>query len=175
MSGKKPQINLGDKVSVDQGYGQPLVGIVFTITPMGEGEDAYESYNIGTSTGMTYSRSSNNPITVLERATYTYAPRGHLKRGDLVELSLGKRAVIVQDGASEIGSCLVCTDSCRAPFWVKEQELVLIHAAGHPVDPPTEMDLALSAIPVAEDLEWEYLSEVHAPTAREDDEEEVNF
>jgi len=119
----KPEI--GDKVLVKDYFGEKE-GIVFRLPS----RDSY--YQIGCEGGAPV-YAEEHKITVLFRPHYEYVNQNPFKVGDLVLSHTGERCLVVglkDDRAWNYQVSRLAHDG--ALMFAREQDLVLVHAAGHP-------------------------------------------
>lgn len=144
----KPEI--GDKVSI-KNFNTTYEGIVYRLPT----EDS-EFYYVGTEAGNSI-YANDNQIQVLFRPKYHYVNRCPFKVGDLVNW-YGTRCLVV--GFFEGGESnyrLMEVPGGVDPFDVREQDLMLIHAAEHP-----EVEQAVAPIKPLDQpapLGWEDVTE----------------
>ena len=150
----KPEI--GDKVLVRDFFGEKE-GIVFRLPS----RDPY--YQIGCEVGSPV-YAEEHKITTLFRPEYKYVNQNPFKVGDLVLGAGGERCLVVGlSGATERNyqvSRLACNGDLML---VREQDLVLVHAAGHPEE----------KVEQPEPPGWDLASE--APTFTEADDDVLPF
>ncbi|OHD20575.1 MAG: hypothetical protein A2Y38_03325 [Spirochaetes bacterium GWB1_59_5] len=123
----KPEI--GDKVLVDGWSGQKE-GIVFRLPT-----ETVKEYYMGQENGLViYAEESK--ITILFRHEYHYVNQNPFKVGDLVTWA-GERCLVVGlSGATEHNYLISRLAHGGDLHVAREQDLVLVHAAGHPEEKP---------------------------------------
>lgn len=136
----KPEI--GDKVRFDDWAGGKE-GVVFKLPT-----ETVLEYYIGRENG-TVVYAQEDKITVLYRPRYEYVNQYPFKVGDLVDWG-GERCLVVgkEDAGEYNYRILELSRADAVPYAAREQDLMLIHAAGHPeeaveapaVPVPTEAD-----------------------------------
>ena len=120
----KPEI--GDKVLVRDYLGE-YEGIVYRLPDVSS-----DYYYVGRSNGTT-TYPALDKITVLFRPKYHYINQNPFKVGDLVLSHTGERCLVVglkDDRAWNYQVSRLAHDG--ALMFAREQDLVLVHAAGHP-------------------------------------------
>ena len=164
----KPEI--GDKVLVKDYFGEKE-GIVFRLPS----RDSY--YQIGCEIGSPV-YAEEHKITVLFRPEYHYINQNPFKVGDLVTWA-GERCLVVGLEEGEYNCRILELSRPGTSTFVKEQDLVLVHAAGHPeekVSAPEVEPEGWYGYPPLEQPEppgWDLASE--APTFTEADDDVLPF